>query len=315
VRLRTALALGMVVALIVGLGMLPAASPVIAQDDSPGLEPVEPPPSLAPPSGQPETKPAGEPKPSGPTQPSGPAPAFSPSGAGTGTSTGSGASGPLPKPAAPKIPPPPAIAAGVYSHSLGDGTVFPAGRCFWGYAQGMHVGEGFKLRVNGPCADSGPVADIAVDAKGIKIGDGDVALDFKVVDGVSRVRIGLYMRTLDGKSIIAYVSPNSGVASLMQLLKDNKEEPLAERSDLGSLMKPTDWNRLALRVNGLNSWVLINDEPVLYSAGDVYEAGKMGLYLMREGDPDDEYETAVVFRDLTLSTLEGADPARAPTKP
>jgi hypothetical protein len=134
-------------------------------------------------------------------------------------------------------------------------------------------------------------------------------------DGVARVMVGLYVRSLDGKFLIVYVRPNSGTAELKQMLHDNKEEAVADRDDLAGRFNVTDWNRLAMRVRGLDVWVLLNDEPILFGTSEIFDAGGIGLYLQREGNPDDEYETAVVFRDLTLSTIEGADPSRAPTRP
>ena len=43
--------------------------------------------------------------------------------------------------------------------------------------------------------------------------------------------------------------------------------------------------------------------------------GKIVIEVVRSGDPEDEAETAVVFRNLTLTALEGGEPGRAPTGP
>ena len=78
-------------------------------------------------------------------------------------------------------------------------------------------------------------------------------------------------------------------------------------------MDPSDWNRVALRVRGTEAWLLVNDVPVLYSAEALDQAGSVGVELVREGSTEDEDDAVVVFKDLTLSSVTGSDPTRAPT--
>ena len=75
-----------------------------------------------------------------------------------------------------------------------DETVFKAGYCFGRRAFSQYVGEGFKLRLMGQCFLILDESEMSVEAQGVRIGDGEVALDFKVVDGAERARIGLYVR-------------------------------------------------------------------------------------------------------------------------
>jgi len=201
-----------------------------------------------------------------------------------------------------------------YENPLKDERVFKAGRCFGGQAFSQYVGEGFELRVMGRCNLLLEETWITVQANGVMVGDGEVAIDFKVVDGVSRARVGLYVRSVNGQLIGAQVQPSKGEASLFRLL-ESKDTELGSRYDLWSVLKPNDWNKLALRVSGYDTWLLVNDEPVIYSKDVHADAGRVVVELVREGNVDDEDESAVVFRNLTLTAIDGAEPDRAPTGP
>ena len=132
------------------------------------------------------------------------------------------------------------------------------------------------------------------------------------MDGAPRATIGLYVRGVNEQLIGARVHPVRGEASLFSLVEGKQTDP-GYRANL--VVPAHDWNRLALRVAGHGAWLLINDEPVLHS-GEVHaDAGRVFVELIRGGNPDDEEETAVVFRDLTLTALEGCEPSRAPTGP
>lgn len=306
--MRAAVVLGLVVSLIGVPGVLPTGPLATAQ----GLESPAPKPSEG---ALPSTESTDEqPSESMPAQP----PAFPPSGAGPQTESGpgseSGAPTAAPQPAGSFTPPLPPLGAVVYENSLRDERVFKAGRCFGGKALSQYVGEGFKLRVMGPCFLLLDEAWITVPATGVTVGDGEVALDFKVVDGASRATVGLYVRSVKEQLIGVHIHPTRSEASLFMLV-EGKQTDLAYRANLGSLLKPGDWNRLAMRVNGHNAWLLLNDEPVLHS-GEVHaDAGQAIVELIRDGHFEDEDETAVVFRDLQLSALEGGEPGRAPTGP
>jgi hypothetical protein len=308
-----AVALGLVVALIVVPGVFPSVAPATAQ----GLEPPASKPSEQEPSSEPSSEPEEE-KPSESTQPASRPPAFSPSGSGSGAGSDPSAPRPSesgasqPKPAAPSTSSPPPLGAVVYENALKDERVFKAGYCFGRKAFTQYVGEGFKLRVMGPCFLLLDEAWISVQANGVMVGDGEVALDFKVVDGLPRARVGLYVRSVNEQLIGAHVHPARGEASLFTLM-GGKQTDLGYRANVG--VKPHDWNRLALRVSGYNAWLLLNDEPVLHS-GEVHaDAGRVIVELIRDGNHEDEEEAAVVFRDLQLSALEGGEPGRAPTGP
>jgi hypothetical protein len=213
--------------------------------------------------------------------------------------------------AAPSLPVPPAVAAGVFADPLSRDTVFASGACPTEVSGGKYAGGGFALIVGGPCVDDRSVADVAVPARGITLWDGDIAMDFRMAVVPERARFALYVRSRDGKLVVLQLHPGlQGMSLIMR--EGDKDTTLASRSDLGLTPDPNEWNRLALRIRGGEAWVLINDEPVLYATDVLDQAGSVGLQLIREGSLEDDEETAVVFRDLTLSALDDSDPARAP---
>ena len=301
------MALGLVVALIGVLGVTPGVGPALAQESAPSEEdtPLE--------SGAPVEKPSQ----STPAMP----PAFSPSGAGPGSGTGSetgigsgsGSSAPASGPTESSQSGLPPLGAVTYENALQDERVFKAGYCFGRKAFSQYVGEGFKLRVMGPCHLLLDEAWIAVEANGVMVGDGEVAIDFKIVAGEPRSRLGIYVRGVNEQMIGAQIQPSRGEASLFTL-NGGQQTDLAYRNNIPGY-KSGDWNRLAIRVNGHNAWLLLNDEPLIHTNEVHADAGKVIIELLRDGSFEDEEESAVVFRDLTLTVLEGGEPGRAPTGP
>jgi hypothetical protein len=235
---------------------------------------------------------------------------------GLGIAVGFGpVSGRMPTPVsaqeAPTVPSPPPGAGVVFESALTGSDVFATGTCRTGLARGENVGEGFRLKVSGRCVDESSDADLAVPGRGITIGDGELALDFKVASGGARARVSVYVRNKDRRLIGAHIKPGTGETALFSTVEGNST--VLATANAGELLKPTDWNRAAVRVSGHELWLLLNEEPVLY-ASDVNDvAGGVGIWLFREGNPDDEDEAAVIFRGLTLSAVADAEPARKPT--
>lgn len=238
-----------------------------------------------------------------PTPPSAPAPAAP-----------KPALAPPEKPAAfdPTLPAPPEVTGGVWENRLTNADVFPAGQCHTGEARGEVTGEGFQIMVNGRCIDDSETADVALPGRGISIQDGDLAMDFRIVSGAQRAQISVYVRNTSGKLIGATFAPTAGEAKLFSFA-DGAMTIIASRTDAQELAIPTDWNRLAVRVRGSELWMLVNDDPILYAPSVLDERGGVGIRVLREGNPDDDDETVVIFRNLTISTVSGAAQGRAPS--
>ena len=214
--------------------------------------------------------------------------------------------------AAPGQPAPPSVTGGVFSDPLTSGRVLPAGVCRTGYALGDLLPEGLELTVLGYCFEGQEQPSLTVPARGVTIGDGDVALDLKVTNNPGRVGVNVFVRDRDGKLMSTYLSFARNEATLFKR-EGGQKTTVASRQDLNQTIDPGAWNRVALRVKGGEAWLLINDTPYLYTADVIDQVGGIGIALVREGNTEDEDEAVVVFKDLTLSTVQGADPARAPT--
>jgi hypothetical protein len=293
---RAGVGLGLIVFLVISPGGFPTVVPVAAQNATPEGDQEETP--------TPEA-----------TRMPAAGPVFKPSGTGSAGAPKPDSPPSQGAPAASGVPAPPAVGAGVFQDGLKNDRIFRPGKCPTLSAGGDLVPDGFRLVVVGPCTDDAGVADVSVPARGITVGDGDVAMDFMVADGAELATLSVYVRNRDRKLVGASVNPVLGQATLFQSI-NGEEETLASRSDLGEMVNPGEWNRLAVRVSGNEMWLLLNDQPALYASRVVDEPGDVGIRLVREGRRiTDESGTVVVFRDLTLSALEGADPARGPTYP
>ena len=145
---------------------------------------------------------------------------------------------------------------------------------------------------------------MAVRARQIGMGDGEVSIDFKVDTGADRAGLNLYARIEGNTYVSAYLGLGSGQAELF-VREASGNRLVASRQGFGEV-DPTNWNRVALRIAGEEAWLLVNDAPVLYGSGMPVQYGSIGLQVVREGNPDDGDEVATVFRGLTLAGFQEA---------
>jgi hypothetical protein len=205
------------------------------------------------------------------------------------------------------IPEPPAVDTVLLQSPRTEPDIFDARTCPTGLASGSYVGEGFRLSVKGRCVPEAPAANLPLPAPRMAVLDHDVAVDFKAVAGADRAGLNLYARARDSANLItAYVNVGAGKIELIR--RDGAvNRTVSGRVDLNDLIDRADWNRVALRLRGKEVWVLLNDEPVLYAADLPDQPGGIGIGLVREGNPNDTAEVAVVFKDLTISSLADSD--------
>src|SRR5689334_12785518 len=104
--------------------------------------------------------------------------------------------------AADPLPTPPDPGPVVMEDNLTDGRVIPPGTCPTGRALGENVGEGLILKVRGPCRPDDKEASVQVLMRGLGVQDGDVAIDFKAVQGIERAGLYLYVQVA-GRSYLA----------------------------------------------------------------------------------------------------------------
>jgi hypothetical protein len=147
--------------------------------------------------------------------------------------------------------------------------------------------------------------------RNLSVGDGEVAVEFKVAQGPARATIGLYVRAHERDALGITINPAEGAMSVCRRT-NGQSARIATRRDLGDSVDPLDWNRFAIRTRGPETWLLLNEEPMLYTADAGVDDGGAYFVVIREGNPDDQEEVSVVFRNLTVSALADGDPTRAP---
>src|SRR5829696_7205608 len=195
-----------------------------------------------------------------------------------------------------EIPEAPAQAETTFQSALTGPDVFEARTCPTGFASGQYVSEGLRLSVRGRCVQDAPAANLPLPAPRISMYDNDVSVGFKVVAGANRAGLNLYARVRDSANLMAaYLNVGGNKVELIRR-DSGVNRTLTGRVDLKELIDPTDWNWLALRVRGREVWLLLNDEPVLYSGDALDQVGGIGLGVAREGSLTDTSEVAVVFR-------------------
>jgi hypothetical protein len=188
---------------------------------------------------------------------------------------------------------------------MAPGVLTASTPCPTGAGIGEFVGEGYILKVSGRCAPnaSGP-GILSPRLQTPAFTDGEIAVEFKVVNGVSRADLWLAFRESSAGGYQLSLVPAAGSLSLA-LIRGTTANVLAFQRALTSEIRPEDWNSLAIRARGSRFWVLINDQVIFEAedAGNTFESGSIRFMLTRLGSVNDREETAVVFRNFRVSSL------------
>jgi len=190
-----------------------------------------------------------------------------------------------------------------------------------------YVGEGLRLKTTGPCRDGEIIAGMLAVIRGLTMLDGEVRIESKAVSGIDRQRIGLDARVQPvrpgGVTSTESIPPAHAVA-----IEPGRGQGLGgvpgqgtTRRDISDLVSADAWNTIAIRLQGPNVWLLVNDQPILYYSDDSVDRGIFFFDIVRLSDgprdfiadPNDTTEAAAVFRNLRVSALADGDPARMPT--
>jgi hypothetical protein len=256
---------------------------------------------------------ADEPAAAAPARPgdAGAAPASGSAAAGSGTSPASAAPASLGVPAGP----PPGVGEVVHQEPLTEAGIIPTGTCPTGNGRGEVVAEGFLMALKGKCTAQSRSVSVLPPLAGLTVPDGEIRFEVKITGGYDRATISLVSRMKRTAVSGYYVSlaPSSGLALMAKLGQDAGSPLLARRGDLVDLFRRDDWNTIAFRLVGPSLWLIVNDQPVLMAEDGAYESGGASLGISRSGSADDEDEVAVVFRNITISKMDGAPDDHAPT--
>jgi hypothetical protein len=169
-----------------------------------------------------------------------------------------------------QAPTPPAIGPVVMEESFAEAGLVRPFDCVTGRGGFHYAGEGLRMRLSGRCHDSHPFAITGPLIRGLSLADGEVRIEVKAVDAVDRVRFAIQARRQPGAGVnrdalAAGIEPALGRAFIAKA-SGAETGYLAERADLANKLAPDDWNSLAFRLRGPELWLLVNDEPVLYTS-------------------------------------------------
>lgn len=210
---------------------------------------------------------------------------------------------------------PPALGSVVHSDPLAEAGTVVRSRCP-SYRNSREFSDGgFVLRVSGTCSVDGNTTGVVARLEGLRLGDGEIRVETRLLSEPERVLIRIHFRT-DARGLGGYVAllyPSRGTAEI-RLMDERRAGPLLVRAtDLAGLVTEDGWNSVAVRLWGRRMWLLANDQPILFAEDESRESGGALLGLTRLGDKASEEQVAVVWRNLTVSALAVSDPWREPT--
>jgi hypothetical protein len=192
------------------------------------------------------------------------------------------------------------------------GVLWPA-RCTTRLNEKIFGSSRFVLRVTGRCDPTSGVAAVDEQVDGLSFADGEIRFQLQNLEGRNRARFQLWFRGQPGRPTryAVAIEPTRGLAQFVKQA-DGKQAVIAARRDLAPILGGRDIFTLALRAQGPNFWLLLNDQLMLAASEPTFQRGTVSFYLSRQGDLDDEVEVAVALRNLQVATLAGGDPALAP---
>ena len=207
---------------------------------------------------------------------------------------------------------PPVPSDVVVEEALDGPSVIPTFDCPTKRGAVITVGEGLMLKANGMCRNGASLSAIQAEAPGMTVPDGEARVEFKVVNGQRVAAIGIAARFVNSYKSYAFgVAPTRAIGFISKV-ENGEDVALAHRSDLRSLIILDEWNSIAVRLFGGELWLLVNDRPALKAQDESISSG--GFALIVGGIvPDGSQETAVVFRNLRISAIDGAPEERRPS--
>jgi hypothetical protein len=204
----------------------------------------------------------------------------------------------------------------VITDPLTSARVFATGACPLRLDTADFVQGGYQVTIRGKCTESSTTAFVNATSRGVTFTDGEMRVQARVVAGTERTFMALAGRVGAGRShgYLARFDPVTPRVSLSRW--DGAEEAtspaIVEVTDPARLPFVEGWNTLAMRFKGTRIWVLLNETVILSAEDSTYDAGAVEVGAGRHGDLEDDYESAVLYRNLEIRALADGDPARAP---
>jgi hypothetical protein len=211
----------------------------------------------------------------------------------------------------------PDLADVVLENSLDPPGVRDPFNCTSGRGSRQFGNGGTTIVVNGGCGAADGFPGIGIDPRGLTLADGEVRVEARHLSGGDRMLAHIFIRLNNDGGFSAYsaqLSPYRGRAEIGASVK-GQYKSLGQRSDLGGMLSPDEWTSFALRAQGPNLWMLVNDKVILSVTDASLDSGTVDVVVSRIGGPNagDTTEVSAVLRNLRASALANGDVARAPT--
>jgi hypothetical protein len=143
--------------------------------------------------------------------------------------------------------------------------------------------------------------------------DGELRFEIKFVSGVERAFLFLVVRTTERQDRrLGYVLQTGPVLNGTVLALTEGGPRVVGLVTAPHSVSWGEWNTIAVRLQGSSIWLIVNDLPISYFEHGAFADGGVVLSVNRNGDVNDEAETAAVFRNMRVSALEGSERSRAP---
>jgi hypothetical protein len=202
----------------------------------------------------------------------------------------------------------------VFESPLDTSGPLTTGTCATGRGSAAYAGGAHVFAIRGQCAEHHGQAWRTNAIRGLSVPDGEFSIEYRLGDGPERSRLWLWTR-LDRDAnggLVLELTPSFGWVSLLHRGPGRSSRPWS-RGDIAPILRPLDWNHLALRMSGDRVWLLLNGHLVLSERSEPGASGEVYLGVQRLGPVEDEAESSVMFRNLRVSAIEGGDPSRAPS--
>jgi hypothetical protein len=187
--------------------------------------------------------------------------------------------------------------------------------CPTGRVTRQFANDGLTIVASGGCQEPGGFAGSGIDGVGsLKFVDGEFRVEFRQLAGLDKTQLGINVRTSNQSGFSGYYSNLNVTRGTLNfgVSVNGQGKPLGQRNDLASLLKPDDWNTMAVRAQGPNFWVFVNDSMVLSATDASLDSGAANATVFRAGQPNaaDTQEISGALRNVRISAIAGGDDAR-----
>ncbi|MFN8634038.1 MAG: hypothetical protein U0893_09300 [Chloroflexota bacterium] len=208
---------------------------------------------------------------------------------------------------------PPATTDVLFKDELHKPELFWADTCTTGLSGGAYDAEGLHLRIAGRCYPGSGGAVLTVQQPDVMVGDGDARFEFRLEGAADRAVLGLDVWSPPQTHLLAVVGIAEDTVEI-GMVKEGGSAALGQRQGIRAKLNPGGWNSLAMRKLGPTVWLMVNDSPFMQIEDGGQTIGAIRMLVSRNGPPDSPGEMTLSLRNVTVTGVAGADPARVPER-